>query len=177
MSFMMKSRKGITPVIAIVLLLLITVGAVGVVYTQFSELTSGNDAVDEQQRQQQIQQASFRIIAVETPSDTEFNVTISNTGDNTINFDRLATLKYGPDGEQSQAVSVVADGGSPDGSCDWGVTAPGPGENTWCSVTNIQSSSPDLSMTDNAISETIELDIGDSTKETYNCNYDGSGVC
>jgi FlaG/FlaF family flagellin (archaellin) len=31
-----RSRKGLTPVIAIVLLLFITVGAVGVVYTQFS---------------------------------------------------------------------------------------------------------------------------------------------
>jgi FlaG/FlaF family flagellin (archaellin) len=33
---LISSRKGLTPVIAIVLLLFITVGAVGVVYTQFS---------------------------------------------------------------------------------------------------------------------------------------------
>ena len=40
---MFKQRKGITPVIAIVLLLLVTVGAVGTVYTQFRDL-AGNTA-------------------------------------------------------------------------------------------------------------------------------------
>lgn len=40
---MFKQRKGITPVIAIVLLLLVTVGAVGVVYTQFQNIADQGD--------------------------------------------------------------------------------------------------------------------------------------
>jgi flagellin-like protein len=44
-------RKGITPVIAIVLLLMVTVGAVGVVYTQFQSLVQDpTSRIDEQQR-------------------------------------------------------------------------------------------------------------------------------
>ena len=48
---MLTKRKGITPVIAIVLLLLITVGAVGVVYTQFQSLI-GNPGEQVNQQQQ-----------------------------------------------------------------------------------------------------------------------------
>jgi len=40
---MLQNRKGITPVIAIVLLLLVTVGAVGVVYTQFQNIADQGD--------------------------------------------------------------------------------------------------------------------------------------
>jgi len=49
----LNSRKGITPVIAIVLLLMVTVGAVGVVYTQFQSLVGDpTDQIDQQQRNQ-----------------------------------------------------------------------------------------------------------------------------
>jgi flagellin-like protein len=47
------NRKGITPVIAIVLLLMVTVGAVGVVYTQFQSLVGDpTEQIDSQQRNQ-----------------------------------------------------------------------------------------------------------------------------
>lgn len=48
-----EQRKGITPVIAIVLLLMVTVGAVGVVYTQFNSLVGNpQEQLNEQQRNQ-----------------------------------------------------------------------------------------------------------------------------
>ena len=48
-----NTRKGITPVIAIVLLLMVTVGAVGVVYTQFQSLVGDpTEQIDQQQRNQ-----------------------------------------------------------------------------------------------------------------------------
>ena len=47
----MAKRKGITPVIAIVLLMIITVGAVGVVYSQFQSLVGNpGESVNEQQQ-------------------------------------------------------------------------------------------------------------------------------
>lgn len=50
---LLQNRKGITPVIAIVLLLMVTVGAVGVVYTQFQSLVGDpTDEIDERQRNQ-----------------------------------------------------------------------------------------------------------------------------
>lgn len=52
---MIKQRKGITPVIAIVLLLLVTVGAVGVVYTQFQNIANqGNTNFNTDARQTEI---------------------------------------------------------------------------------------------------------------------------
>jgi flagellin-like protein len=50
---MFGQRKGITPVIAIVLLLMVTVGAVGVVYTQFQSLVGDpTEQIDSQRRNQ-----------------------------------------------------------------------------------------------------------------------------
>ena len=52
---MIKQRKGITPVIAIVLLLLVTVGAVGVVYTQFQNIANqGNTNFNTDARQTEV---------------------------------------------------------------------------------------------------------------------------
>lgn len=55
-----NTRKGITPVIAIVLLLMVTVGAVGVVYTQFQSLVG--DPTDQIDQQQQNQNTNIRIL-------------------------------------------------------------------------------------------------------------------
>lgn len=50
---LLEDRKGITPVIAIVLLLMVTVGAVGVVYTQFQSLVGNpTEEIDQRQRNQ-----------------------------------------------------------------------------------------------------------------------------
>lgn len=56
----MKNRKGITPVIAIVLLLMVTVGAVGIVYTQFQSLVG--DPTEQVDQQQQNQNTNIRIL-------------------------------------------------------------------------------------------------------------------
>lgn len=66
-----KQRKGITPVIAIVLLLMVTVGAVGVVYTQFNSLVGNPN--EELRQQQRDQDTRIRISRVES------NASVSNS--------------------------------------------------------------------------------------------------
>ncbi|WP_414838165.1 archaellin/type IV pilin N-terminal domain-containing protein [Candidatus Nanosalina sp. VS9-1] len=67
-----EQRKGITPVIAIVLLLMVTVGAVGVVYTQFNSLV-GNPS-DEFEDQQRNQDTNIRISQLQTNADLPENI-------------------------------------------------------------------------------------------------------
>ncbi len=73
-----KDRKGITPVIAIVLLLMVTVGAVGVVYTQFQSLV-GNPAqvVGDQQ---EIRNTELGYSSVYRDSSDNLKVYVKNTG-------------------------------------------------------------------------------------------------
>lgn len=103
---MLTKRKGITPVIAIVLLLLITVGAVGVVYTQFQSLL-GNPG-EQVDQQQQVRQTEIRFDSLykNGSSSSHVNLTVTNTGQvawNTSDF----TLSYVPEGTGS-AVSGQA---------------------------------------------------------------------
>jgi flagellin-like protein len=95
-------RKGITPVIAIVLLLLITVGAVGVVYTQFQSLV-GNPS-EELDQQQKVQNTDLTFSSVYkdegdtySGSDT-VNITLRNTGDVAVNMTEQFELSYSPEG-------------------------------------------------------------------------------
>lgn len=67
-----EQRKGITPVIAIVLLLMVTVGAVGVVYTQFNSLV-GNPG-EELADQQRDQDTEIRIAQMYTDTDLPDNI-------------------------------------------------------------------------------------------------------
>ncbi|MFB6159402.1 MAG: hypothetical protein ABEJ95_07160 [Candidatus Nanohalobium sp.] len=91
---MFEKRKGITPVIAIVLLLLVTVGAVGVVYTQFQNIADqGNTQFNTKARQTAIQ-----ITAVSKNNDNEMNLTITNKQDSvTINTSKMLQIQYYPD--------------------------------------------------------------------------------
>ncbi|WEL23237.1 archaellin/type IV pilin N-terminal domain-containing protein [Candidatus Nanohalovita haloferacivicina] len=105
---MLTKRKGITPVIAIVLLLLITVGAVGVVYTQFQSLL-GNPG-EQVDQQQQVRQTEIRFDSAYKAQDASgeyyVNLTVTNVGAvawNTSDF----TLSYVPEGTGS-AVSGQA---------------------------------------------------------------------
>lgn len=100
---MLTKRKGITPVIAIVLLLLITVGAVGVVYTQFQSLL-GNPG-EQVDQQQQVRQTEIRFDSLYKANGSSttadyVNMTVSNTGEvawNTSDF----SLSYVPEGTGS----------------------------------------------------------------------------
>ena len=99
---MFKSRKGITPVIAIVLLLLITVGAVGVVYTQFQSLIGNPGEQASQQQDIQNTEVSFDSLYRSDWYGTNdyVNVTFSNTGSVTWNSSNFG-LQYVPEGTGS----------------------------------------------------------------------------
>ena len=98
----MVKRKGITPVIAIVLLLLITVGAVGVVYTQFQSLV-GNPG-EQVNQQQQIRNTGMTFQSMYKANNGTgtyyINITVSNTNSvawNTSDF----RMSYVPEGTGS----------------------------------------------------------------------------
>jgi flagellin-like protein len=97
--FDMKNRKGITPVIAIVLLLMVTVGAVGVVYTQFQSLVG--DPADEVGNQQQVQNTELSIRPYLNDDDDTINITVENTGDESFVLNETMRITYAPDGENS----------------------------------------------------------------------------
>ena len=93
-----RYRKGITPVIAIVLLLMVTVGAVGVVYTQFQSLVGDpTEDIDQQQRNQDTDISILRGKSNDTSNyqNGQIVLEIQNTGSvtrNTSSF-RMTTQK------------------------------------------------------------------------------------
>ncbi len=105
----MKNRKGITPVIAIVLLLMVTVGAVGVVYTQFQSLVGDPAEAVGSQQEVRNTEMSFSTVYKNTDTSTDsLNVTIKNTGDvawNTSDF----TMQFIPGGTGSAVSWTVAE--------------------------------------------------------------------
>lgn len=95
-------RKGITPVIAIVLLLLITVGAVGVVYTQFQSLVGNpSQQLDQQQKVQNTKLTFASVYNNDTVTNSDndaINVTIRNTGSVAINMTKQFDISFSPSG-------------------------------------------------------------------------------
>lgn len=78
---LLQNRKGITPVIAIVLLLMVTVGAVGVVYTQFQSLVGDpTEQIDERQRNQNTDISIIRGITNKSSINTAGSATVSDRG-------------------------------------------------------------------------------------------------
>ena len=129
-------RKGITPVIAIVLLLMVTVGAVGVVYTQFQSLVGDpTEQIDSQQRNQNTDITIVRGKSNDTsnPQDGQLILEVQNTGSVTRNTTSFrvttddASLIPGQDGSLSSnpSNSTLLD---PDETMDFytGVPFPGP---------------------------------------------------
>lgn len=107
--FRMKSRKGITPVIAIVLLLMVTVGAVGVVYTQFQSIVGDPGAATESQ--QQVRQTEMSFSSVYNDGSDNLMVEVRNTGEvswNTSDF----TMQFVPGGDGTAVGIDVASGAS-----------------------------------------------------------------
>ncbi|MFP4038191.1 MAG: hypothetical protein ACLFTA_00205 [Candidatus Nanohaloarchaea archaeon] len=92
---MLDTRKGITPVIAIVLLLLVTVGAVGVVYTQFQGLVQEPDTgfleeVD----------INFQTVMRNGSSPGSMEIRIQNEGEEEYNLTEVARMEYSVPGEE-----------------------------------------------------------------------------
>jgi flagellin-like protein len=103
-----KQRKGITPVIAIVLLLMVTVGAVGVVYTQFNSLVGNPEEQFEEQQQDQNTQISITSIEASgdissaDPSGVYMNLTITNSGSVARNISDFMVTAQGADIVESE---------------------------------------------------------------------------
>jgi len=93
-------RKGITPVIAVVLLLLITVGAVASAWGLYQEITSDTSQLDQlnQHRQAQATELSFSSVY---NADGSINVSLRNTGSRTINMSDELEMQYIPEGSDS----------------------------------------------------------------------------
>ena len=97
-------KKGITPVIAVVLLLLITVGAVASMYGLYQQITSDQSQLDQlnQQRQAQATEIDFSsVYANSTESPAYINASIRNTGSRTINMSDELEMAFIPDGSDS----------------------------------------------------------------------------
>jgi len=92
---MNRQRKGITPVIAIVLLLLVTVGAVGVVYSQFQGLVQDPDTgfLDEVE-------IDIQTVTRNGSSPGSMQLRIQNGGEEQYNMTELARVEYSVPGEQ-----------------------------------------------------------------------------
>lgn len=146
-------RKGITPVVAIVLLLLITVGAVGVVYTQFEAIVD-QDPTDELGF---LDDMDLRIQSVysEDAGDGTMMVTLENNDEHEVDLTNATRLEYSVPGEQRvgpDQIDIVSNYGHDSGvnnhclgefedgtdaetfgpgdrdSCDTGVDMPSPSE-------------------------------------------------
>lgn len=101
-------RKGITPVIAIVLLLLVTVGAVGVVYTQFQELVEDPDTDFLDEVETQIQSATRAEDTVNTDNDG-VEIRIQNSGDQEYNLTESIRMEYTFNGDGPVEFATVED--------------------------------------------------------------------
>ncbi len=121
-------RKGITPVIAIVLLMLITVGAVGVVYTQFEEITDRQADLDF------LEDMDIRVQSTVLESDGNMEITLENNDNEQVNLTETARLEYSVEGEGRvgpttfETVSGYAyEGGEclEQGNADYGAFEPG----------------------------------------------------
>ncbi len=104
----MKTRKGITPVIAIVLLLMITVGVVGLVYTQVQNLI-GNPG-EQVQEQQQVRQTDMSFSSVYNDGGS-VHVTVRNTGEVTWNTSQFE-MQFVPGGDGTAVGYSAATGSS-----------------------------------------------------------------
>lgn len=102
---MFNTRKGITPVIAIVLLLLVTVGAVGVVYTQFQGLVQDPDTGFLEDVE-----INFQTVTRNGTGPTStMTIRIQNQGEQEYNLTDVARMEYSVPGEQRLEKTVAGD--------------------------------------------------------------------
>ncbi|MBC5792480.1 MAG: hypothetical protein H8Z69_00410 [Nanohaloarchaea archaeon] len=96
-------RKGITPVIAVVLLLLITVGAVASAWGLYQQLAGqGQDNVQQLEARQKASNTGLTYRSVyEDSDDQSIKINIANTGSRAVNLSQEVSLYAIPEGEQS----------------------------------------------------------------------------
>ncbi|PSG98896.1 MAG: hypothetical protein BRC29_02085 [Nanohaloarchaea archaeon SW_7_43_1] len=94
-------RKGITPVIAVVLLLLITVGAVASAWGLYQNIISDQSQVDQLNSRQQAQQTDINIeSAYENSTSNTITLTYRNVGERTVDLPNETAMRYQPGNEQ-----------------------------------------------------------------------------
>ncbi len=107
----MMARKGITPIISVVLLLMMTVGAFGLAYVWLKNFQSGVQEEMSKSAQEVISevQKSIKIIAVyRDAAASQTKISLQNSGKLTIRDDELQTLIIKLDGKvvPSSIVSI-----------------------------------------------------------------------
>ncbi|MFT4867988.1 MAG: flagellin-like protein [Candidatus Nanohaloarchaea archaeon] len=95
------NRKGITPVIAVVLLLLITVGAVASAYGLYQSIISDQSQIDQLNAQQRASQTNIDFNSVYSGQHGYINMDVSNTGQRAINVTKELSFRVTPDGSSS----------------------------------------------------------------------------
>jgi flagellin-like protein len=91
-------RKGITPVIAVVLLLLITVGAVASAWGLYQNIISDQSQLDQLNAQQMASQTEIAFNSVYESSDGYIMMDVENTGQRAINVSNELAFRVAPDG-------------------------------------------------------------------------------
>lgn len=107
----MMNRKGITPVIAVVLLLLITVGAVGAAFGLFQQLS--DQARGQTEQLSAAQRSSNTEVSFTTVYDANgfMNATIENTGRRVINMTEELGTFYTTPGSSGRLTPAAFSGG------------------------------------------------------------------
>lgn len=111
-SYSMKKRKGITPVIAVVLLLLITVGAVGAAFGLFQQLS--DQARGQTEQLSAAQRAANTEVSFTTvySADGYMNATIENTGRRVINMTEELGMFYSDPDSSGRLTPAAFSGGN-----------------------------------------------------------------
>jgi flagellin-like protein len=91
-------RKGITPVIAVVLLLLITVGAVASAWGLYQNIISDQSQLDQLNAQQMASNTNIEYNSVYESRGGYLMMDIENTGQRAINVSRELSFQAAPDG-------------------------------------------------------------------------------
>ena len=94
-------KKGITPVIAVVLLLLITVGAVASAWGLYQQITGDTSQLDQLDKQRQAQATELKFSSVYENNNGGVNVSLRNTGERTVNMSEELEMSYIPEGSDS----------------------------------------------------------------------------
>lgn len=92
------SRKGITPVIAVVLLLLITVGAVASAWGLYQQVISDQSQLDQLNQKQIADNTEIKANSVYKSDDGYVNVSLRNTGGEPVNLTDDVKLLVSPSG-------------------------------------------------------------------------------
>ena len=168
-----EQRKGITPVIAIVLLLMVTVGAVGVVYTQFNSIV-GNPS-EELEDQQRNQDTNIRITQMQTNASLPENINSLDHNKDNYGTVRMTISNTGSISRNTTSFSLVATGTEDDpavdGNCFDAVTSQilDPGDTYQC----------DTGVTYPEVTTSVSFEVllqGSSRTWTHTCSHDRTGV-